>query len=222
MQKILIIEDNKEIADNLKLILEKNYTVTIKVDGYSGYDYARNTKLDAIILDIRLPNMDGFEILKELRSDKINTPILLLTDLSSVGSIENGFRYGADAYLSKPFNSRELIARLKGLLNRPPTTRKTLIKVGQIEIDENTMQVKSNNKIVNLRKKEFEILVYLAQNKNIVISRDQILNNLWAIYDEPMQSTVDAHISKIRTKLQLNGKDEIIKTIHGSGYMFVH
>src|SRR3989344_4634138 len=222
MYKVLIIEDDLQLALTIKDFLDKDkYTVKIITDGSHGYKAARNFNFDLVVLDIMLPRRDGFSIAGQLRAEQIDTPILMLTNKKEVDHIVTGFNSGTDAYLAKPFNLRELMCRIEGLLNRPPSQKKTLLQAGRLSLNLNTYQVYFGNKQVNLRHKELEILKYLMRKRNKIVTREQILNNVWEFDKEPFISTVDAHISNIRSKISSEFGHKILKTVHGEGYKLI-
>ncbi|MCA9382840.1 response regulator transcription factor [Candidatus Dojkabacteria bacterium] len=220
MYKILIIEDNNQLAETIRdYFTSEQYQFTIENNGLKGLQTARNNTYDLILLDVVLPERNGFYIAKALREQKIEVPILMMTEKNQVEDIEEGFSKGVDAYLPKPFNLRELKARINGLLKRPPSKKDAIIKFNDIEINTDQRTVTRDGIAIGLRKKEFDILHFLVANKGRVITRDQILNNIWSIYSEPFSGTVDVHLSNIRRKLNIGGKPNIIRTIHGVGFI---
>ena len=220
MYKILIIEDNNQLAETIRdYFTSEHYQFTIESNGLKGLQNARNNVYDLILLDVVLPERNGFYIANALREQEIEVPILMMTEKNQVEDIEEGFSKGVDGYLPKPFNLRELKARINALLKRPPSNKDMVLKFKDIEIDTDQRVVTRDGIEIELRKKEFDILHFLLANKGRVISRDQILNNIWSIYSEPFSGTVDVHLSNIRRKLNKGGKPNIIRTIHGVGFI---
>ncbi len=224
MKKILIIEDEESILmaleDNLRL---EGYEVVCAVDGEQGLSLAREQKFDLIILDIMLPKMDGFEVCKWLRRDGINTPILMLTAKSQEIDKVLGLELGADDYVTKPFSSRELLARIKALLRRTGQFQQGIesFKFGDVEVDFGKYEVKKSGKLIYLTALEFSILHFLIKNKGQVVNRDAILDEVWG-RDVYIQSrTVDKHISELRRKIEDDASNpRYILGVRGIGYRF--
>ncbi|MFQ5493075.1 MAG: response regulator transcription factor [Candidatus Dojkabacteria bacterium] len=220
MSSILIIEDNVSLAESIKEYLgNKSYSVTLCPDGESGLEVAREREFDLVVLDLMLPGRDGISVLKSMRLEDIDAPLLILSSKSELDEICEGLEHGADAYLTKPFSIRELKARVDALLKRPPTLRSAVIKIGDLTIDTNTQLIFQDQKQIVLRKREFEIVRFLAKNAGRIITRDQLLNNIWDPASEPYYGTIDVHISNIRRKFSQQGKNDLIETVHGRGYM---
>lgn len=224
MKRILIIEDEESILmaleDNLRL---EGYEVASAEDGEKGLSMAGEQKFDLIILDIMLPKMDGFEVCKQLRKEGIGTPILMLTAKGQEIDKVLGLELGADDYVTKPFSPRELLARIKALLRRARQFQQGTqsFKFGDFEIDFGKYEAKKGGKIVYLTALEFSMLHFLIQNRDKVVSRDAILDEVWGrdVYIQPR--TVDKHIGELRKKLEEDPSNpEFILGVRGVGYKF--
>lgn len=216
--KLLIIEDHKRIALGLKEYLEnENFEVDIALDGEYGLQQAISNKYDIIILDIKLPNINGIEVCKILRSQNINTPIIMLTALTDKESIIKGLKSGADDYINKPFEAEEILARINAVLRRDKSIKTNQIYITKdilINLDQNI--VYKNNEPLKLSPKEYELLKYLVLNNGKCISAVDIIDKVWDNYDDLMFSrTIDVHIAHLRRKLDKS----IIQTIKNKGYI---
>lgn len=231
MEKILIIEDELSIAKLLQYNLEKeNYAVEISRDGEEGYHLALNNDYSMILLDLMLPSKDGIEIAKDLRRDKIDTPIIMLTAKDSEIDKVVGLEIGADDYVTKPFSPRELVARIKVVLKRSRKQSESSsqshlidekITIDELDIYPNQYKVFVKGKQVKLTPKEFDLLLYLAKHKNRILSRQQLLAAVWEYDYDAETRIVDVHISHLREKIEENPKNpQYIKTARGFGYQF--
>jgi DNA-binding response OmpR family regulator len=217
--KLLIVEDTKELCDALVLLLEKSgYTVDHSYDGKEGLEMARVNEYDLIILDINLPHYSGFDIAKDLRVDyKKKTPIIALTARYSIDDKLNGFGIGFDDYITKPFETEELLARVEALLRRSKPEKDIILKVGDIKLLSKERKVYKNKKEINLTKIEFNILEYLLRNRGIVVKNSELVEMIWGEDSDLLDPPVRAHIKNLRKKIG-DDKFEIIKTIPGVGY----
>lgn len=219
MYKILIIEDNLQLAKSIKEYLgTKNYSINIECNGANGLKMAISQRFDLIILDIMLPEKTGYEISEVLRNHHKEVPILMMSQKNATDNIINGFSKGADDYLPKPFSIRELKARVDALLNRPPKTKKKIIQVKDLVFDLNTMTVMKNGKQLFFRRKELAVLRYFLENPEVIITKDQVINNVWPLNADPEPGILDVYLSRIRKKLGSSKSNPIIKTIHGIGF----
>lgn len=231
MKKILIIEDEVNIRELVTYNLKANgYEAVEAEDGITGITLAYKEKPDLILLDIMLPGKDGYEICRELRSEGINIPIIMLTAKSEEVDKVLGLEFGADDYIAKPFGIRELLARIKAVLRRYDFNEKTAavkedndtldnINAGDIIIDQGRHQVMVHGESIELTYKEYELLSFLAKNRGRVYSRDELLDKVWGIDYVGETRTVDVHIRHLRQKLgQDNTGEEYIETIRGRGY----
>lgn len=211
--KILIVEDEAPIRDliliNLQLV---GYEVFTAEDGIIAEKFLENQKVDLILLDVMIPGIDGFSLIEKIK--KHNIPVIFVTAKESVLDRVKGLRLGAEDYIIKPFETIELLARIEVVLRRYNKNKQT-IKFKNIEVDTEQRIVKLNNKEVYLTVKEYELLVLLLQNKNMALSRDQILERVWGFEYGGETRTVDIHIQRIREKLDLKNN---IKTVFKVGY----
>jgi DNA-binding response OmpR family regulator len=221
MPNILIVDDEPNIIELAKLYLERE---GFKVEGVStGKDALTRQetgKPDLIVLDLMLPDIDGFDVCRRIRT-KSNVPILMLTARKEDVDKIVGLELGADDYLTKPFNPRELVARVKAILrrNQSPTKPSSTLTLGKLTIDTARHEVTSNGKPVSLRTKEFALLVTMAQNPGIVFSREKLLEMVWGYDYYGETRTVDVHINHLRDKIAGSGVD--IETLRGSGYKMI-
>lgn len=228
MKKILLIEDDASIRELVSFNLEiNNYEVLLAEDGYKGISLVYKEKPDLILLDIMLPGKDGFEICKELRNEGIDIPIIMLTAKTEEVDKVLGLEFGADDYISKPFGVRELIARIKAVMRRydredePADETRGKLEIKDIVVDRDRCEVFVGDKEVVLTAKEFELLNFLAANRGIVFSREQLLDKVWGIDFAGETRTVDVHIRHLRKKLNRKDEpDDYIETIRGRGYRF--
>ncbi|WP_374054466.1 response regulator transcription factor [Rossellomorea sp. FM04394] len=228
-KKILVVDDEQSIATLLKYNLEQSgYAVTTANDGEEGRDKAIEQSPDLIILDLMLPSMDGIEVCKELRQRKINIPILMLTAKDDEFDKVLGLELGADDYMTKPFSPREVVARVKAILRRSqaiqeaaePAQEPTDYKeVGELKVYPEQYEAYFQGELLELTPKEFELLLYLTDNKGRVLTRDQLLSAVWNYDFAGDTRIVDVHISHLREKIESNTKKPTyIKTIRGLGY----
>jgi DNA-binding response OmpR family regulator len=215
--KILIIEDEKLIADSLKRGLEYHkFSVDVAYNGNDGYLLSQQFEYDVIILDLMLPDIQGEEICKMLRKDNNNAYILMLTAKKQVNDIVNGLNYGADDYLTKPFEFSVLLARIRALLRRNSKHKENILHASDIKLYIDKEKVTVGSREIKLTKKEFMILEYLLRNKGQVLSRNQILEHVWDRNVDIFTNIVDTHIKNLRNKLGRSGT--IIESLYGSGY----
>lgn len=235
MKKVLIVDDEPSIVTLLTFNLEKEgYQVTSANDGLTGYELALQENFDFIILDIMLPRLDGMEITKRLRQEKVQTPILLLTAKDDTIDRILGLEIGADDYLTKPFSPREVLARMKAIFRRMEPRQvaepvaetiseeaTALLQIGEIVADLTNFQVTVKGAPIFLTPKEFELLVYFMKRKDRVIDRDTLLDRIWN-YDFAGQSRiVDVHVSHLREKIEADPKNpQYLVTVRGFGYKF--
>lgn len=225
MKRLLVIEDDPVILEGLKISLElENYIVVTADDGVKGYNAAKKEKPDLIILDLLLPGKTGLEICKALRSEGNCTPILMLTSKKEEIDKIVGLETGADDYLTKPFSVRELIARVGAILRRSGNTinKVTEFKFGNIYLDIKKHEIFKNKKPVSMSETEFKVLVFFINHEGEVISRDQLLDQVWGYDTFPTTRTVDNYILSLRKKLEDNPSEpKNILTVPKGGYRFV-
>lgn len=228
-KKILVIEDEHSIATLISYNLQQaGFETIIANDGREGFNLAISESPSLIVLDLMLPSMDGVEVCKELRLQKISTPIIMLTAKDDEFDKVLGLELGADDYMTKPFSPREVVARIKAVLrrseglkvNRDESTA-TEIKLGRLKVYPERYEAFLNDEQVEFTPKEFELLVYLMENKNRVLTRDQLLSAVWQYDFAGDTRIVDVHISHLRDKIEENSRKPVfIKTIRGLGYKF--
>ena len=219
MKKILIVEDESSISDFVKLELEyEGYQVSIKEDGREGLKEALENDYDLIILDIMLPSMNGFEICRRLKREK-NTPVIMLSAKDSVTDKVNGLQIGADYYIPKPFAIEELLARINAIFRRVDSLDNHIVKFKDLVINRNSRTVSRNDKEINLTNKEYELLMILIDNKDKVVTRDELLEKIWGYEYEPETNVTDVYVRYLRSKLNNENKEEYIQTIRSVGYI---
>ncbi|OGG94655.1 MAG: DNA-binding response regulator [Candidatus Lambdaproteobacteria bacterium RIFOXYD2_FULL_50_16] len=220
--RVLLVEDDQGVANFIKKGLEEErYTIERVADGALGLEYALTGHYDLIILDVMLPKKSGFEVCKTLRDQGIQTPILMLTAKIDIADKVNGLDKGADDYLTKPFSFEEFLARIRALLRRKKSDIVKL-EVGGLSLNTQSHRVFLGDNELILRHKEYAILEYLVRNQDRILSRTQILENVWGYDFDPGTNVVDVHIKSIRKKFEEFSKDSFIHTIRGVGYMFEH
>jgi DNA-binding response OmpR family regulator len=222
MQKILIIEDEKEMARGLKDILEfEGYEIVAADNGKSGLQSVLHNEPDCIILDLMLPDMNGYQVCEEIRRNKLKTPILMLTAKAQEYDKIRGFEVGADDYLTKPFGVGELLARVMALLRRSGQYAPELdvLRVGSSQVDVKHFTVRRGNKELSLSHYEVEIMKLLYANADRPVTRDEILDKVWGVDSYPTNRTVDNFIVKLRKKIEEDYRNpKHILTIYGVGY----
>ncbi len=218
--KVLIIEDDKILSDTIKQCIWKLYDVEQEFDGYSGYMMAKEGIYDIIILDLMLPEMSGYEVLKKLREAKIYTPVLILTAKDGIEDKLKGFNYGADDYLVKPFEREELIARLTAIIRRTKGKyAEDIIEFKDMKLNPKSRKVFINNEEILLQGKQFDILEYLLNSKNTIITKEQIFERIWGFDSDTTTNVVEVYASGLRKVLKKYDYDKYIKTIRGVGYI---
>jgi len=225
MKKILIIEDEKDMVTGLKFNLEaRDYTVIAAYDGEAGYKKALSENPDLVILDLMLPKLNGYEVCKILKKEIPDLPIIMLTAKSQEAEIVTGLELGADDYITKPFSVLELLARIKAVLRRIKSGSgiPEVHRFGNLEINFKKYEASKNGEPLKLSPREYELLKCFIEREGEIVSRDELLNRVWGYDSIPDTRTIDAHIVKLRRKIE-DKPDEpkIIVTIHGIGYKFL-
>ncbi|MBM6618788.1 response regulator transcription factor [Bacillus suaedaesalsae] len=223
MKRILIIEDEKNITRFLELeLMYEGYEVETADNGRTGLAKALDTEWDCILLDLMLPELNGVEVCRRIRSVK-TTPIIMITARDSVMDKVSGLDSGADDYIAKPFAIEELLARLRALLRRTQpnsqTTNEEMVTYRNLTLEVQARQVKKDGEIIELTKREYELLYVLMINKNIVMSRETLLNKVWGYESEVETNVVDVYIRYLRHKLDSNEAESFIQTVRGTGYV---
>lgn len=217
--KILIIEDDIEIVELIKQgLAAESYVIESASNGEKGYLMAFGGVYSLIIIDNFLPQKSGLEIIDALRRAKINTPILMMTVHSSIENKTAAFSAGADDYLTKPFLLEELIIRIKALLRRPVDLEKSFLKMGNLYFDSESNCFKRGHKELYLTKKEYCLLKYFFQHQGKVITRGEILENVWHYNSNPFSNSIETHIASLRKKINSTSNNQLIHTFHGRGY----
>jgi DNA-binding response OmpR family regulator len=226
MQHILIVEDNADLSFGLRNNLEiEGYTIEVADDGNKGLGRARAGSPDLIILDLMMPGLDGYRVLKTLREEGYDTPVLILSARGEEADKVRGFRLGADDYVTKPFSLLELLARVEALLRRSavaaekPEDEGQLLRVGKITVNIAAKLVYSDERVVQLTDREYELLLELMRNAGKVVTRQELLRRVWGHRGAVNSRTVDTHIMELRRKLQADQtKPSPITTVRKSGY----
>lgn len=217
--RILVVEDEKRLAQALRAILEaEKYMVDTVYDGGDGYDYAASGIYDAIVLDVMLPVMDGFEVVKKLREEKIETPILMLTARDSIDDKISGLDIGADDYMTKPFEPKELLARIRSVTRRKGEVVIDDMTWGDIHLNMSTGELSCKDKKVRLNFKEFEIMKLLMSGHDGIFSKEDLITKVWGYDSDATDNNVEAYISFLRKKLRHIGSSVAIESIRKVGY----
>ena len=218
--RILLVEDEKKVASFIKRGLEEEYcSVDVANDGNEGSRLSLSEDYDLIILDLMLPFKDGITILKEIRSEKIPVPVLLLTAKDTISDKVQGLDMGADDYLAKPFAFEELLARVRALLRRGSIEKGVVIKASDLSLDTQTHRVTINNNEIQLTPKEYSILEYLLRNKNRVVSRTMLSEHVYDYHFDSGTNVIEVYINKLRNKIGNQNNLPVIQTVRGIGYV---
>lgn len=217
---ILLVEDEIELSDGISHLLKKaKYNVDAVYDGEQGYLSGLSDRYDVIVLDIMLPKLNGFEVLRKLREEKVTTPIIILSALGQTNDKVRGLDLGADDYLAKPFAAEELIARIKALLRRKTEViNENIINFGDLSFNASSYELVCNNKSIKVSLKESEILMYLLSRPNFVVTKDELIIKVWGYDSEAEYNNIEVYISFLRKKLQFIGSTVSISTLRGAGY----
>lgn len=217
--KILLIEDDKEIANFIKRGLETEMLkVEVAPDGAKGALLAKSDCFALIILDYILPEKNGAEVLREIRSEGLRTPVIMLTMKGEMENKKQIFNLGADDYLTKPFLFDELLLRVRALLKRPPRILSKVSRLDDLSINHESKIVKRGKKEIYLTRKEFMLLEYLIDNRGKIVSRSQILDYVWNYDSDPFSNSIETHIASLRKKINVNKNRDLIHTFTGRGY----
>ena len=217
--KILLVEDDRGVAELLQAIFAmQHYIVDLAMDGQAGLSLAETFSYDLVVLDIMLPKLDGIEFCRQLRSHRNNTPILFLTALDTSISKVTGLDAGANDYLTKPFDTDELLARIRALIRQGSLSQSSVIEVGSLKLDSSSCRVSCDGQLLHLTAKEYNLLELLLRNNHKIFSQRLLLDYLWVAEEIPSENTVRAHIKTLRRKLKQAGADGLIETVYGLGY----
>jgi len=221
---VLVIEDDKRIASLVERGLrEDGHHVSLAHNGREGVEQMLANKFDAALLDIFLPEMDGFEVLERVRAKRCKIPILVLTAVDAVPQILQAFDLGADDYLVKPFLLEILLARVRAIARRTQKAESTVVQVGDVRLDRSRRAAIRRGKEIQLTRKQFELLETLMRRSGLVTSRAELLEAGWGTDTEVKENTLDVYLHGLRAKLEDKSDDNhpLIRTVHGAGYMFV-
>ncbi len=218
--RLLLVEDEKKLAEFIvRGLRAEGFAVDVAHDGVSGWQMISGTEYDLVILDLMLPELSGTEVLKRLRRKGSTAAVLVLTARDATRDKVENFEAGADDYLTKPFAFAELLVRLKALLRRPPVQRSHELRVGDLELDRLTRQVRRGSKRIELTSKEYSLLEYLAANAGRVLSRTMIVEHVWDESFENLTNIVDVYVKHLRTKVDDPFQVKLIRTVRGVGYV---
>lgn len=221
MYELLVVEDDVELAQAVADFLKDLAQVTICHDGLTGLAKAQTGLFDVVVLDIMLPGLDGLSVLAALRKKQIYTPVLLLTAKDQLQDKVEGFEKGADDYLTKPFFREELVLRIKAILKRTKGLQEEeFLQAGDLKVNLGTRQVFYQQTAIELQGKEFDLLVYLMENKGRILTKEQIFDRIWGFQSVTTLSVVEVYLSNLRKKLRSVGIEDWIKTLRNVGYQF--
>jgi two-component system cell cycle response regulator CtrA len=219
--RVLLVEDDSSTAKSIELMLKsEGYIIDTTDLGEDGLDLGKIYDYDIIILDLMLPDMDGYDVLKSLRDAKVVTPILILSGLTELDNKIKGLGYGADDYLTKPFDKRELIARIQAIVRRSQGHSQSIIKTGKVSVNLDSRTVEVDGSPLHLTGKEYGIIELLSLRKGSTLTKEMFLNHLYGGMDEPEVKIIDVFICKLRKKIQdMTAGDNYIETVWGRGYV---
>jgi two-component system copper resistance phosphate regulon response regulator CusR len=218
--RILLVEDERDLARFIrKGLMEQAYAVDVTGEGEQALELAAITNYDAVILDVMIAGPDGMQVCRTLRAARSSVPVLMLTARGSVDDKIAGLDAGADDYLAKPFEFRELLARLRALLRRGSVTHAALIRTGELEIDTGSHRVTVEKIVLTLTTKEYAVLEYLARNAGRIVTREEIAEHVWNQDFDPFSNLIEVYINRLRRHIEKISEKKWIHTIRGSGYM---
>lgn len=217
--RVLVVEDEKDLNSIIcSKLVKEGYNVDACYDGQAALDYMEAENYDGAIMDIMIPNKDGITVLREMRNAGIQVPVLFLTAKTETQDIVRGLDAGASDYMTKPFEFSELMARLRVMLRTQNPVNENVITCGSLVVDMNNRQAIRDGKVIALTVREYAILEYLARNRNVVVTREQIRVNIWNIDDDVNSNVIDVYIRYLRRKIDDNYEEKLIHTIRGVGY----
>ena len=217
--RVLVVEDEKDLNSIIcSKLVKEGYNVDACYDGQAALDYMEAENYDGAIMDIMIPNKDGITVLREMRNAGIQVPVLFLTAKTETQDIVRGLDAGASDYMTKPFEFSELMTRLRVMLRTQNPVNENVITCGSLVVDMNNRQAIRDGKVIDLTVREYAILEYLARNRNVVVTREQIRVNIWNIDDDVNSNVIDVYIRYLRRKIDDNYEEKLIHTIRGVGY----
>lgn len=217
--RILIVEDEKEIADGMEVVLKReNYLVDTVYDGLSGLEYMLSGIYDLVILDIMLPKLNGLDILKNVREEGVNVPVLLVTAKAQTEDKVNGLDLGADDYITKPFEADELLARIRARTRTSKGSKQNILVFSDLKLDKSKQKIEGRLNSVKLGSKEFQLMEYLMVNAGHILTKDMLINKIWGPDDASEYNNVEVYISFLRKKIRFVKSDVQIITTKGVGY----
>lgn len=217
--RVLVVEDEKDLNSIIcSKLVKEGYNVDACYDGQAALDYMEAENYDGAIMDIKIPNKDGITVLREMRNAGIQVPVLFLTAKTETQDIVRGLDAGASDYMTKPFEFSELMARLRVMLRTQNPVNENVITCGSLVVDMNNRQAIRDGKVIDLTVREYAILEYLARNRNVIVTREQIRVNIWNIDDDVNSNVIDVYIRYLRRKIDDNYEEKLIHTIRGVGY----
>jgi len=220
--RVLLIEDDPKLGSTLaKLLKKQGYLVDLEKDGISGERSAQDREYDIILLDLNLPGKDGLEIATSIRKEKITTPLLMLTSRNALLDRIKGLDIGADDYLTKPFSTGELFARMRALLRRPKTSLPSKLNYEDIVLDPATHKVFRGGQEITLMPKEYSLLEYLMRNNQRAVTREELLRHVWGVYSRSSSNRLEVYVRYLRSKIDKPFKSQYITTVRGVGYRLV-
>ena len=220
MKKVLLIEDDEELAELIATgLTDRGFEVEWASNGLQGFDAARSSRPDVLIIDRLLPGLDGIGVIERLRRDKIRTPVLVLSALGGVEDRVRGLHIGGDDYLTKPFALIELIARLEALLRRPAKIHQTILRVGELELDLIERMAKRCDRTIQLLPREFRLLEYMMRRHDQLLTREMLLRDVWNYNFVPTSNLIDVHMGRLRHKVDDPSETPMIYNIRGAGFI---
>ena len=217
--RILLVEDDKSLQRTLaRLFKTQSFAVDVTASGKEAIYLAKTNDFDVLVLDLMLPDIDGFEVCRQLRREKVATPIIMLTALDEIENRIKGLDTGADDYLPKPFHAGELLARIRALARRVSEEKTSVLKINEVELDRAARKAFRNGKDLQLSGKEFALLEFLLVNRKRIVTRSEIAEHVWDINFDPHSNVIEAFIKLLRRKVEAGAKQKLIRTVRGIGY----